>query len=685
MTCPQPKGACCLPNGSCVENKTAAECSGLGGTYQGDGSVCANVTCPQPRGACCLPNGSCVENKTAAECSGLGGTYQGDNSVCANVSCPQPRGACCLPNGSCVENKTAAECSGLGGTYQGDNSVCANVTCPAPCALELDLSCEVQTTPSSGTACEAKIRAMLLRYIGPSMTNATVVFQGSTGAIATYSNVNLVSGITVLSGASENGYTIDATVDGLGDLGSKTDILINGQGVINGVIQKIHTSCSTPFVAGAPAPLDNPKGNPSPNWFVLGFIDKNGRVVSVPQPQDPSSDCEVNLPPPPSCETTGTPNQITWRYTGGGCAATSHQQAPGKSFCSGTVNGNLPAMIIPTGVASFVVNPGDEFTISRDASKWIKLKNAGGTEQNDIHVSCSQPLRVGDVYGSLTLVAMDGRRGGADVKFRYRVTNTGLVDVMNVTVVDDIFGPVAGSPIPLIPVGESRTLMMNETLTQTTTHSATATGMTASTVCNATDSSTVTVLLPPPPPPPQCIVIAEDELDIDDKVVEWELKNLGSNTITIRKITITWPNQNGKLRKVKLEGKQIFGQERSPTTTVIDSNWSGALKDRQIKAGKEAELKLEFKNNARTHQSGYVITIEFEEGCSISFPVSGSSRDILLTAPDEDELPAIENVINGGSCGAGAGAAGLASMLPVTLLGMSLARRRRSRRTGRRG
>ena len=36
----------------------------------------------------------------------------------------------------------------------------------------------------------------------------------------------------------------------------------------------IHTSCSAPFVAGAPAPLDSPKGDPSPNWFVEGFEQK---------------------------------------------------------------------------------------------------------------------------------------------------------------------------------------------------------------------------------------------------------------------------------------------------------------------------------------------------------------------------------------------------------------------------
>jgi hypothetical protein len=39
-----PRGACCLPNGSCVET-TADECRRQGGAYQGDGTLCANVNC----------------------------------------------------------------------------------------------------------------------------------------------------------------------------------------------------------------------------------------------------------------------------------------------------------------------------------------------------------------------------------------------------------------------------------------------------------------------------------------------------------------------------------------------------------------------------------------------------------------------------------------------------------------
>ena len=58
------------------------------------------------------------------------------------------------------------------------------------------------------------------------------------------------------------------TAHGETDLGSKLTIWING------VAEVIHTSCSVPYASDAPAPLDNPKGDPSPNWFVIDFTEK---------------------------------------------------------------------------------------------------------------------------------------------------------------------------------------------------------------------------------------------------------------------------------------------------------------------------------------------------------------------------------------------------------------------------
>ncbi|MBX3395325.1 MAG: thrombospondin type 3 repeat-containing protein [Phycisphaerae bacterium] len=132
VSCPQPTGACCLPNGTCTADQTAAQCTGANGTFQGAGTTCNGVSCPQPTGACCLPNGTCSANQTAAQCSGANGTFQGAGTTCNGVSCSQPTGACCLPNGTCSANQTAAQCSGANGTFQGAGTTCNGVSCPPP-------------------------------------------------------------------------------------------------------------------------------------------------------------------------------------------------------------------------------------------------------------------------------------------------------------------------------------------------------------------------------------------------------------------------------------------------------------------------------------------------------------------------------------------------------------------------
>lgn len=163
----------------------------------------------------------------------------------------------------------------VNGWFNRDNDPVTVAFAEQECTLQVEKKCVVPPEPGE-SECETKIAAMLLRYTGPDQTVVNVEFKGKSGATATYIGVDLISGVTELSG--QNGFTIDAAASGKADLGAKTTIKISGDK------EEIHTSCSTPFVAGEPAPLDRPKGDPSPNWFVVSFRDKNGTVVPPPDP-----------------------------------------------------------------------------------------------------------------------------------------------------------------------------------------------------------------------------------------------------------------------------------------------------------------------------------------------------------------------------------------------------------------
>ncbi|HEY3244526.1 MAG TPA: lamin tail domain-containing protein, partial [Phycisphaerae bacterium] len=164
QTCPQPTGACCITGMAC-QMLTQAACQIQGGVYNGDGSSCSPDPCVS--GACCLPQGGCQDGVPPTVCTNtLGGTYQGDFSMCATVNPPCPpsgsccaadgscsittqancsapgqvwtlggacspspcvTGACCFPNGSCA-TRTAVGCMAQGGVYQGNNAPCTTST-----------------------------------------------------------------------------------------------------------------------------------------------------------------------------------------------------------------------------------------------------------------------------------------------------------------------------------------------------------------------------------------------------------------------------------------------------------------------------------------------------------------------------------------------------------------------------
>lgn len=85
-------------------------------------AVWSPVGCVEGFGACCLPNGTC-EEMFQNDCEAVGGTYQGDGTDCADVNCPIPTGACCFSNGFCLE-MTEANCTGAGGSYGGHGTTC---------------------------------------------------------------------------------------------------------------------------------------------------------------------------------------------------------------------------------------------------------------------------------------------------------------------------------------------------------------------------------------------------------------------------------------------------------------------------------------------------------------------------------------------------------------------------------
>ena len=114
-----------------------------------------------------------------------------------------------------------------------------------------------------------------------------------------------------------------------------------------------HLSCSDDDMNG-PEDCGKPEGDGKGktgylnDWLFEGMAG-NGLVLDcTPEPQAGSKTCEATLPPVPSCETLDKPTSLTFRYTGGGCAASDNTQDPSKAVCTGSIDPS-PTSFAPNG------------------------------------------------------------------------------------------------------------------------------------------------------------------------------------------------------------------------------------------------------------------------------------------------------------------------------------------------
>ncbi len=125
---PDPEGACCFEDGSCLV-LTEADCVAQEGVWEGADTVCDPNPCPQPpdpEGACCFEDGSCLV-LTEADCVAQDGAWEGADTVCDPNPCPVLLGACCLDPDTCVLT-IEEDCEG---TFLGEGTVCD----PNPCGV----------------------------------------------------------------------------------------------------------------------------------------------------------------------------------------------------------------------------------------------------------------------------------------------------------------------------------------------------------------------------------------------------------------------------------------------------------------------------------------------------------------------------------------------------------------------
>ena len=450
--------------------------------FCGDGIVDMGETCDPPGSVPDTPPGN--ENVCRDSC-----TYCGDGIVDNGEECDDPNDPACTDTcelrvcgDGIVDEDLGETCDPPGSvpddgfpnnlcrdtcTYCGDGIVnngedcdfndpdappsCTN-TCELVCGLEVAKTCALPPPPA---APEGKCAGKLQEY--------TVIWNGA-GPI----DISVGDGLTGLMTSTSSG--MQATVEPDDEVtfftdGSTNDtiVIISGLGT-----STFHVSCSDGDMDGDTTTNDDQeqvsafgrdcgkdqgdgKGDSGVNtWLLEGFVDDDGAVLDCTTGNGAGDTvCAFNAIPA-DCDNPDKPENLTFLYSGGGCAASDNDQDSGDLFCDelgGGVDPNLAVMITDDDGNVFEVAPGGVFTTARSDSKTFTLVNAGGTEENGRHVSCSQPLQAGDVYGSLTLVGLDGLGIGTPVTYSYEVTNGGDTEVTGIMVTDDQLGPIGDDRI----------------------------------------------------------------------------------------------------------------------------------------------------------------------------------------------------------------------------------------------
>lgn len=104
-------------------------------------------------------------------------------------------------------------------------------------------------------------------------------------------------------------------------------------------------------------------------------------------------------------------------------------------------------------------------------------------------------------------------------------------------------------------------------------------------------------------------------LKFKDRTLSLTLTNDGSETCTIAKLQLTWPTGNKKLKKIKVNGKEVFKTARAPTSTEV-TTWVGNVSLRQIPGGAKKTITFEFEGKASTSASGYELLLDHGAGYS---------------------------------------------------------------------
>lgn len=290
---------------------------------------------------------------------------------------------------------------------------------PVECALEVEKTCCITqpVLPDLGQ-CEGDMVSMTLEFTGDKCS-ASNNDQGWSFRCHGRRSIGEPADISVLYNAD---VTASPSIDvnhgdevtftsSTGTLADRTKIKVRDDWWRKQYL-KINTSCEKAFQCG----------DQFGAFEVTGFESTIGGVV----------DCDAP-PPPPACATSGDPAgtpcdakvvDMVLEYNGGACTISNPQN--GSASCDGNATGATNVGIVYNGHFGYKhrvtpasnINDGDRIRVTSTwrgglfpNQSYLITDDSGVLQEIGFHTSCSEPLALGDQFGSFTLVEFTTKNG----------------------------------------------------------------------------------------------------------------------------------------------------------------------------------------------------------------------------------------------------------------------------------
>jgi len=207
--------------------------------------------------------------------------------------------------------------------------------------------------------------------------------------------------------------------------------------------------------------------------------------------------------------------------------------------------------------------------------------------------------------------------GSGFVNFQYSlIAGSESVHIQSVT--DSALGALPGVPPEALSPGGSASFYYSDQVEQSQIRQLSITGVIDSTGQSCIDSTVIEIDVLPTPDACDLIDVTLKSMTHDK--VELEVTNQGSESIVVTGLRASWPQENEKLKEIKISNGNVLTHDIAwqEVVYVTESDLTAGSASRTVVAGSDQILELKFTKHVHDSEQVYDIDLDFGPNCSVN-------------------------------------------------------------------